>query len=188
MHARRSLNRWSVLPSTLMIATPSPSGSAASIESASRRSMPGLTTRRSTTSSIVCFFCLSSATTSSSSTHLPSTRARTKPFWANCVSSFRYSPFRPRTIGARTWTRAPSRKAIVASTIWDTVWAGAARAAGPGEQEAEVVVDLGDGADGRARVLARRLLLDRDRGGETLDRVDVGLVHLLEGLAGGSAA
>src|SRR5262249_27792917 len=32
-----------------------------------------------------------------------------------------------------------------------------------GEKDAQVVVDLGDGADRRARTLARRLLLDADR-------------------------
>ena len=52
-----------------------------------------------------------------------------------------------------------------------------------GPQQAQVVVDLGDGADGRARVARRRLLVDRDRRRETLDRVDVGLVHLPEELA-----
>ena len=51
------------------------------------------------------------------------------------------------------------------------------------EQQAQVVVHLGDRADGRARVLRRRLLVDRDRGREPLDRVDVGLVHLPQELA-----
>ena len=53
-----------------------------------------------------------------------------------------------------------------------------------GEEQAEVVVDLGDGADGRARVAVGRLLVDRDRRGQPLDEVDVGLVHLAEELAG----
>ncbi len=59
----------------------------------------------------------------------------------------------------------------------------AVRVADPGEEEAEVVVDLGDGADGRAGVLRRGLLVDRDRGREALDEVDVGLVHLAQELA-----
>ena len=50
-------------------------------------------------------------------------------------------------------------------------------------QQAQVVVDLGGGADGRARVARARLLLDRDRRRQTLDRIDVGLVHLVEELA-----
>src|SRR5262245_44345135 len=51
------------------------------------------------------------------------------------------------------------------------------------EQHAEVVVDLGHGADRRARVLRGGLLLDRDGGREALDRVHLGLLHLLEALA-----
>ena len=50
-------------------------------------------------------------------------------------------------------------------------------------QQAEVVVDLGDGAHRRARVLARRLLIDRDRRRQAFDDVDIGLVHLSEELA-----
>ena len=52
-----------------------------------------------------------------------------------------------------------------------------------GVQEPQVVGDLGDRADRRARVARGRLLVDRDRRRETLDRVDVGLVHLPEELA-----
>jgi hypothetical protein len=50
-------------------------------------------------------------------------------------------------------------------------------------QQAHVIVDLGDGGDGRARVLRRGLLLDRDRRREPVDLVDVGLLHHLEELA-----
>ena len=58
-----------------------------------------------------------------------------------------------------------------------------------GEQEAQIVVDLGDGADGRARVARGGLLLDRDRRRQAADRIDVGLLHQLEELArvGGQA-
>ena len=52
-----------------------------------------------------------------------------------------------------------------------------------GVEQAEVVVDLGDRADGRTWVARRRLLVDRDRGREALDEVDVRLVHLPEELA-----
>ena len=58
----------------------------------------------------------------------------------------------------------------------------AVRGAGAGVEQAQVVVDLGDGADGRARVAVRRLLVDRHRGRQALDEVDVGLVHLAEEL------
>src|SRR5439155_17250747 len=58
------------------------------------------------------------------------------------------------------------------------VWMADAR-----PQQAQVVVDLGDRADGRARVARRGLLVDRDRRREALDRVHVGLVHLAQELA-----
>ena len=58
------------------------------------------------------------------------------------------------------------------------------RRAGPRVEQAQVVVDLGDRADGRARVVAGGLLLDGDGGREPLDRVDVGLLHQLEELPG----
>ena len=53
-----------------------------------------------------------------------------------------------------------------------------------GVQHAQVVVDLGDRADGRARVLAGRLLRDRDRRAQAADVVDVGLGHLAQELPG----
>jgi hypothetical protein len=49
---------------------------------------------------------------------------------------------------------------------------------GAGVKEAEVVVDLRDGRDRRARVVARRLLVDRDGRGEAVYVVHIGLVHL----------
>ena len=49
-------------------------------------------------------------------------------------------------------------------------------------EQAQVVVDLGDRADRRARISVRRLLVDRHRGRETFDEVDVGLVHLAQEL------
>jgi hypothetical protein len=58
----------------------------------------------------------------------------------------------------------------------------AIRIADAREQQAQVVVDLGDRADGRARVVAGRLLLDRDRRRQALDQVDVGLLHQLQEL------
>ena len=61
---------------------------------------------------------------------------------------------------------------------------GTVGGAGAGPQEAEVVVDLGDGADGGARVAAGRALLDGDGGRESLDDVDVGLLHDAEELPG----
>ena len=60
----------------------------------------------------------------------------------------------------------------------------AVRHADPRVEQAQVVVDLGDRADGGARVARRRFLVDRDRGRQALDEVDVGLVHLAEELPG----
>ncbi len=60
----------------------------------------------------------------------------------------------------------------------------AVRLADPGEQQPQVVVDLGDRADGGARVARGGLLVDRHRRAEALDEVDVRLVHLAEELPG----
>ena len=60
---------------------------------------------------------------------------------------------------------------------------GAVRDADPRPEQAQVVVDLGHRADRRARVARGRLLVDRDRRREPLDRVDVGLLHQPEELA-----
>jgi hypothetical protein len=60
---------------------------------------------------------------------------------------------------------------------------GAKRRADARVQQAQIVVDLGHRADGGARIVARRLLLDGDRGRQSLDQVDVGLLHELQELA-----
>ena len=94
-------------------------------------------------------------------------------------------------IGARTMMREPSGSACTVSTICCTVCCcdlavpqfGQCGWPIAGEEQAQVVVDLGDGADGRARVAAGALLVDRDGGREALDLVDVGLLHLAEELA-----
>ena len=51
------------------------------------------------------------------------------------------------------------------------------------EQQAQVVLDLGDGADRGARIVARDFLLDRHRRRQAFDQVDVGLFHELQELA-----
>ena len=56
--------------------------------------------------------------------------------------------------------------------------------AGAGVEETDVVVDLGDGADGGAGVVPSTLLVDGDGGAEALDVVDVGLLHAAEELSG----
>ena len=60
---------------------------------------------------------------------------------------------------------------------------GTVRHADARPEQAHVVVDLGDRADRRTRVAVGRLLVDRDRGAEALDEVDVGPVDLAEELA-----
>ncbi|TWH23479.1 hypothetical protein L618_001200000260 [Rhodococcus rhodochrous J45] len=59
----------------------------------------------------------------------------------------------------------------------------AVRGAGTRIEQTQVVVDLGDGADGGPRVAVGGLLVDRHRGRQALDEVDVRLVHLSEELA-----
>ena len=66
----------------------------------------------------------------------------------------------------------------------DRVAVRAVRDADPGEQQAQVVVDLGDRADRRTRVADCALLIDRDGRRQAVDLVDVRLLHLPEELAG----
>ena len=51
-------------------------------------------------------------------------------------------------------------------------------------EDAEKVVGLGHGADGRARVAGVAFLLDGNRGRKAGDLFDFGLGHLLDELAG----
>ena len=60
---------------------------------------------------------------------------------------------------------------------------GAARDANAGEEQAQVVVDFGDGADGGTRVMRGGFLLDGDGGREAFDVIHIGLVHDGEKLA-----
>ena len=59
----------------------------------------------------------------------------------------------------------------------------AMRMADAGEQQAQVVVDLGHRADRRARVADGALLVDGDGRAQALDLVDVRLLHLAQELA-----
>ncbi len=65
----------------------------------------------------------------------------------------------------------------------------AVHAADAREEQAQVVVDLGDGSDRRARVLRCALLVDADGRAQPVDLVDVRLLHLAQELArvGGEA-
>ncbi len=61
---------------------------------------------------------------------------------------------------------------------------GAVGRAHPRVEQAQVVVDLGDGADRGAGIVSRGLLLDRDGRRQPLDEIHVRLVHQLQELAG----
>ncbi len=125
-------------------------------------SMSGFTASRSMTTSMSCFLRLSSFGGSSSSTTSPSMRARRKPCVLSSSSFSVYSPLRACTTGASSMIFVPGgqrhhgvdhlrdvlrleRRAVL----------GAARNAGARVEQAQVVVDLGDGADRRPRVVRR---------------------------------
>src|SRR5208282_4554772 len=61
---------------------------------------------------------------------------------------------------------------------------GAVGCAYGGVEQAQVVVDFGDGADGGAGAAAGGLLLDGDSGAEAFNGVHVGPLDLVEELAG----
>jgi hypothetical protein len=52
------------------------------------------------------------------------------------------------------------------------------------EEQAQIVVDFGDRADCRARVVTGRLLLDRNRRRKALDQINIRLLHALQELPG----
>ena len=182
----------SVGPSASSTSTrPSASWAAVSTESVSRRRSPSFITSRSTMTATSCLYFLSRSICSSSSRTWPSTLTRAKPSARSCWKSLPYSPLRPRTSGASTLKRAPFVElADLVDDLLDGLSGdgpaavGAVRVADARVEQAQVVVDLGDGADRRARVARGRLLLDGDGRREALDRVDVGLVHLPQELAG----
>jgi hypothetical protein len=60
----------------------------------------------------------------------------------------------------------------------------ATRRAGAGEQQTQVIVDLGDRTHGGTRIVRGRLLLDGDGRTEAFDQVDIRLFHQLQELPG----
>ena len=165
--------------------------SAISTDSVSRRSMPGFRIRRSTTTSMVWLRRRSSLMSSSSERSWPSTRTFVKPARAQRGELLLELPLaaahdRRQHVDALVVRRQHHhvddplerlRRDLAAAEM-------AVRDADVGEQQPQVVVDLGDGADGRARIRAGRLLLDRDGRRQAVDQIDVRLLHLLEELAG----
>ena len=169
---------------------PSASCDAASTDSARRLRTPSFITRRSTTIEMSCLNFLSSSIGSSSRRSSPSiTRARIAlgahlleqpPVLALAPADHRRHDHEPRALGQGQHAvgdllqrlAGDRRAAVVAVRLTD-----------PRPQQAQVVVDLGHRPDRRARVARGRLLVDRDRRPQALDRVHVGLLHLAEELA-----
>src|SRR5258706_3915956 len=60
---------------------------------------------------------------------------------------------------------------------------GTMRNANGGEQQAKIIVDFGDGANGRARAAAGSLLLDRDGRAKPINCIDIRALHLIQKLA-----
>ena len=141
---------------------------AISMDSVRRRSMPGLTTSRSTTISIEWLRRRSRAISSSRARSCPSTRAFRKPSLAPgrqvLLELALAAPHdgRQHVDPGVLRVRQDLRHDLVRRLRRDGE--AALRAVGHAdvrEQQPQVVVDLGDGADRRARVRAGRLLLDR---------------------------
>src|SRR6202034_1004104 len=51
-----------------------------------------------------------------------------------------------------------------------------------GEQQAKIIVDFGDGPDGRPRAATRGFLLNRNRGAKSIDSIYIRTLHLIEEL------
>ena len=188
-HASRRENSRSPPSYVLMTTMSSARLSATSTDSVSRRSMPPRTISRSTTTSIVWLRRRSSLMSSSSERNWPSMRALVKP--------------RARSAGelllelalAAADDRRQHVDALVLRVQHHHVDDALERLAGDllaairavrhadvGEQQPQVVVDLGDRADRRARIRSGGLLLDGDRRRQAVDQIDVRLLHLLEEL------
>ena len=188
--ANFSLNS-SCSPSTTSIATsPSASAAAVSTDWVSRWRRSGLSTSRSTTTSIACLNFLSRTISSSSSRVLAVDLDAREAVGAELLEHVaelalavahdrrvdrELRPFRQRQDLLDDLVEALPRDRPAAD--------GTVRPADARVEEAQVVVDLGDRADRRARVARGRLLVDRDRRREPVDRVDVGLLHHLQELA-----
>ena len=84
-----------------------------------------------------------------------------KPCWTSFLHLFLNSPLRPRTMGAMTITRSSGVSAITRCTICSADCRvigrpqfGQCGTPIGGEQQAKVIVDFGDGSDGRSRAAA----------------------------------
>ena len=121
----------------------------------------------------------------------PSMRTRFSPWARRPASSFLKAPLRPRVTGAHNATTAPwawrSRLSATCSMVWGNnrlVAARAVRLPQGREKDPQVVIDLGDRAHRGPRMAQRGPLLDGDGGGQTRHRLHLGLLHLVQELAG----
>ena len=167
-----------------------PASTAVSIESANRLRRSVFITRRSTTTAMSCLYFLSRTISSSRRRSSPLTLIRLKPSARSSSKRLPNSPLRPRTIGAMHHEPRPLGQLhhlvddLLGRLAADRPPAHVAVGVpDPRPQQAQVVVDLGDRADRRARIARGRLLVDRDRRRQPFDRVDVRLVHLAQELA-----
>src|SRR5882762_8344930 len=171
--------------------TPFPSLSAVSTESISRRDPSSFfTTSRSTTTAMSCFLFLSRSMSSSRSRMTLSTRAREAAL-ARVGQHFLVLAL--ALLDQRREQRQPRPLRQLGQLLGDLLRAllahapaadGAVLLADRRVEDAQVVVDLGDGAHGGPRVVGRRLLLDGDGGRQSADDVVVRLLHLAEELPG----
>jgi hypothetical protein len=91
-----------------------------------------------------------------------------------------------RTAGPGAWGLLEEAVGDLAGGLlfYGTAALGAVGGAHPGEEEAQVVVDLRHRAHGGAGVVAGGLLVNGDGGGEALNALHVGFVHHPQELAG----
>ena len=172
--------------STCTSTRPSASLHASSTASAMRLVALSFSCTRSTTTSMKCLIFLFRVSGSPSSfTISPSTRTREKPSFCRSANSLVNSPLRPATTGAMTMAFASGASARISSVTWSVVCfftgrphSGQCGTPTRANKQAQVVVYLGGGAHGGARVLAGGLLVDGHGRRQAVDAVQVGLVHL----------
>ena len=188
-HASWRENSRSPPSSVLMTTMSSARLSATSTDSVSRRSMPPRTISRSTTTSMLWLRRRSSLMSSSSDRNWPSMRALVKPRVAQrrqllLELALAAADDRRQHVDARVLRIEHHHVDDALERLAGDLAAAvrAVRHADVGEQQPQVVVDLGDGADRRSRIRAGGLLLDRNRRRQAVDQIDVRLLHLLEEL------
>ena len=171
-------------------ASPSASLSACSSESASRVAMSGRTTMRSTTTSMSCCEFLverrrlgdlvEGAVDLDALVALLHEVGELLAVLALAPAHHRREQIKPRALRQRHDAVDHLRDGLALDRQAGGRRIGHADAR---PQKPHVVVDLGDGADGRARIARGGLLLDGDGGREAVDLVDVRLLHHLQELA-----